>query len=43
MFYFLGIFTILKRINNIFHVKGLNIFTFNVKLMDGSRKTKEKY
>ena len=35
----------LRELNNIFHVKGLNIFTFNVELLiDGRRKTKqEKY
>ena len=33
-----------NKLNNIFHVKGLNIFTSNGKLIDDRRKTKqEKY
>ena len=43
-FYFLGLFTILSELNNIFHVKGMNRFTFPVKLIDNRRKTEqEKY
>ena len=34
----------LSEFNNIFHVKGLTRFTFNVKLIDDRRKAKqEKY
>ena len=32
----------LIELNNISHVKGLNVFTFNVKLTDDRRKTKQQ-
>ena len=32
----------LSELNNIFHAKGLKLVTFNVKSIDGSRKTKQE-
>ena len=41
--FFRSLYNILSdELNNIFHVKGLNIFTFNVKLINDRRKTKQQ-
>ena len=37
--FFKSLWNFLSELNNIFHVKGLIRFTFNVKLSDDTRKT----
>ena len=38
----MSLYNFLSEINNIFHVKGLIIFTFYVKLIDDRRKTEQE-